>query len=161
VTRRTSPAPGQLDLFADAAPETPAAPHQVGVSWGKNPDPRAWARDPATLRPYPVSPDHPFHLLYQAHCSTCGWHGIPATHQRENTAVEEAMDHAWPGWRNLPAVPAKPNQGNPAKWLYAAAALYPPGWIISGGPVRTVRAAPGNRHWFDKSLHFWNLGVPA
>ena len=156
MTRRSSPAPGQLDLFATAAPETPAGPHEISIGWAKNPDPRAWETDPATLRHYPVSEDH---LIYSSACSPCAWHSDG--HDRENAAVEAAMDHAWPGWRDLPAVPAKPNGGNPARWLAAATAVYPDGWVEAGGPVRTIRHAPGNRHWFDTSLGFWDLGVSA
>lgn len=43
-------------------------------------------------------------LTYQAICEPCGWHSITGG---ENASVEEWHDHALPGWRDLPVVPAR------------------------------------------------------
>lgn len=138
---------GQLDLFADLLDEetgdvvrTPAAAHQLFIGWSDNPAPA-----PA------------FHLLYHASCKTCrGWSS--GGHDRENGAVEAAMDHAWPGWRTLPVVARKPHE-NGQQWLAKVAAVYPPGWVAAGGPVRTTRPEWGTRHYWDGSI--WDIGVPV
>jgi hypothetical protein len=61
--------------------------------------------------------------------------------------------HAWPGWRDLPCVPRRPEPGTSAKqktgmtrWAEAINNVYPDGWLESGGPIRTVRGRYGTRH---------------
>ena len=157
----------QLDLFALLTHEdtgqvvrTPASPHEVHVGWRKNPDPRAWERDPATLRAYPVSEDHPFHLIYTGACRDCDW--TTDGHDRENGATEAAMDHAWPGWRTLPLT-AKPLTQVPdaqvRRWYESAVAAYPDGWVKAGGPVRTQRDRVASRSHWDAHYGFWDMGV--
>lgn len=71
----------------------------------------------------------------------------------ENHAIEDAHDHAWPGWRDLPTVPRIPESGTTkrdrdraAKWIETVNTAYPDGWLEAGGPIRTDRIAPGRRH---------------
>ena len=87
-------------------------------------------------------------LIYRGACFGCGWHG-PA-HDRENPAVEDAHDHAWPGWRDLPIVPRCPYDATSKqrqKWIATIATIYCAHgidlehWGIGGGaPIRTERA---------------------
>jgi len=84
-------------------------------------------------------------LMYRGACRGCDWEGEP--HEEENTAAEDACEHAWPGWRELPVVPAVPDKGTTrARWIEDVAALYPPGWLEDGGPIRTSRRHSGTRH---------------
>lgn len=142
----------QLDLFAasDEAAATPAGPHRVWVGWRKNPDPRAWQS--------PRPPDAPFHLLYYAACLTPGCGTTSPGYENENDAVDAAMDHAWPGWRTLPVVAARPGDDREhSAWLDRAAAAYPDGWVRAGGPVRTTRAPGCTRSWHDEHLGYWDV----
>lgn len=67
----------------------------------------------------------------------------------ENAAVEDYLDHAWPGWRDLPPVPKCPDhQGvrTIEAWFEATALVLPDGWLADGGPILTHRGASGHRH---------------
>ena len=86
-------------------------------------------------------------LSYQAICEPHGWHVIAGD---ENSAVEGWHDHAFPGWRDLPIVPARlrsvdqPGLSKAArKWI---AEHYPPSMQIGGAPVITARSNSGTRH---------------
>jgi hypothetical protein len=86
-------------------------------------------------------------LIYQAICEPHGWHVIAGD---ENSAVEGWHDHAFPGWRDLPIVPARlrsvdqPGLSKAAnKWI---AEHYPPPAQIVGAPVITERSNFGTRH---------------
>ena len=86
-------------------------------------------------------------LIYQAICEPDGWHVIAGD---ENTAVEGWHDHAFPGWRELPIVPARlrsvdqPGLSKAAKkWI---AEHYPPSMQVVGAPVITERSNGGTRH---------------
>lgn len=96
-------------------------------------------------------------LKYRGACrkTGCDWEG-PAR-DREGPAVEDGMDHAWPGWRDLPAVPRAPDLGgNPNPygkarktldaWIAKVNAVYPAGWLEGGGPICTARTGLGTRH---------------
>lgn len=91
-------------------------------------------------------------LMYRGACRHCTWEGDPT--DSENTASEDAHDHAWPGWRDLPLVPrSRAGEMGPAQqkraavqWLEKVTPLYPPGWVEAGGPVRTARSSLGTRH---------------
>jgi hypothetical protein len=90
-------------------------------------------------------------LLYRGACFGCRWEGPPR--DRENRAVEDAHDHAWPGWRDLPIVPSPPEPGTSAKqrattasWAAHVDDVYPADWLKTGGPIRTRRAPLGTRH---------------
>jgi hypothetical protein len=88
---------------------------------------------------------------YRGACLGCGWVGEPV--ESENDAAEDAHDHAWPGWRDLPPVPSPPDPSGAgqydkrkAAWIARVAPVFPPGWLEAGGPIRTTREPPGNRH---------------
>lgn len=95
-------------------------------------------------------------LLYRGACrkAGCDWEG--PVRDRENPAVEDGMDHAWPGWRHLPPVPKVPDQVGSGTskaamksveaWTAKVIAVYPDGWLEAGGPIRTVREPMGTRH---------------
>lgn len=86
-------------------------------------------------------------------CRGCAWEG--PDRDDENAAVEDGMDHAWPGWRDLPAAPRPPSVVNVGKashpkqvtrWTEQVNAVYPAGWLGAGGPIRTLREKYGTRH---------------
>lgn len=85
-------------------------------------------------------------LLYQANCEECRWHAIGG----ENDVVEAWHDHAWPGWRDLPALPHEHGAHDGAKWSKKAAAWIaanqPAEWQVPGAPIRTWRTPMGTRH---------------
>ena len=108
----------------------------------------------ADLRCEPWRDDHPHQrcaclgdLTYQAICEPCGWHFVAAG---ENAAVESWHDHALPGWRQLPIVPARicrrDANGRLSKsthqWI---AERYPEAMQFPGAPIVTERDA-GTRH---------------
>ncbi|MEV0617645.1 DUF6349 family protein [Nonomuraea sp. NPDC050404] len=76
-----------------------------------------------------------WHQLYRGACLGCDWEG--ETRSRNGDAVEDAHDHAWPGWRDLPAV--KVPKSNYERWLAEVKRAYPPGWLEVGGPIVTIR----------------------
>lgn len=84
-------------------------------------------------------------LVYRGACLHCDWEGD--VRADENTAAEDAHDHAWPGWRDLPIVPRRPeNPKARPRWVETVNDAYPAGWLESGGPIRTARAEYGTRH---------------
>jgi hypothetical protein len=90
-------------------------------------------------------------LLYRGACLHCEWEG--SVRDCENSAVEDAHDHAWPGWRDLPLVGRRPEAGTSAKqkqtmarWVERINDRYPTGWLETGGPIRTTRRRYGTRH---------------
>jgi len=97
--------------------------------------------------------------LHRGCCLACDWEGPPR--EQENPAAEDACDHAWPGWRELPLLPHKPHDGKQLRrWLDRAKALYPPGWIEAGGPVRTERESEiVTRHHFAAEWGGYDMGV--
>lgn len=93
-------------------------------------------------------------IVRRAFCE-CGWSS--STFADENEAVEEWHDHAWPGWRDLPVVPAevRPHAGGflgsddkaaRARARAWVAERYPAEWQWPGAPVLTERTPPGTRH---------------
>lgn len=90
----------------------------------------------------------PDELMYQIICTTCRWHTI---NTRENDAVEAWHDHALPGWRELPIVPAKlAEHGGERKKLARLVAWleehYPTSWQHPGFPIISERSGIGTRH---------------
>ncbi|MFG1709156.1 DUF6349 family protein [Nonomuraea sp. M3C6] len=77
-----------------------------------------------------------WHQLYRGGCLGCDWEG-PET-ASESKAVEDAHDHTWPGWRDLPAV--QQPKTNYERWLAEIRRAYPPGWLEAGGPIVTIRS---------------------
>jgi hypothetical protein len=92
------------------------------------------------------------HNVYRSRCLGCGHRG--SERASENEASEGGQDHAFPGWRDLPVVASPPTgDGSPkqqaermAKWVASVTPLLPQGWLERGGPIRTHRKSPGNRH---------------
>jgi len=85
--------------------------------------------------------------MHQAVCGRCQWHHIAPSWQ---TVVEALHDHALPGWRALPVVPAKLCRFDSTQ---ATAALtrwtsehYPESWQRPGAPIITPRGEHGRRH---------------
>ena len=85
-------------------------------------------------------------LLHQGICEPCEWHAIGT----EAQIVEAWHDHAWPGWRDLPVVPAHIEARNQGKLSKKALAWirdhYPDDWQIDGAPLITDRGGIGTRH---------------
>ena len=86
--------------------------------------------------------------VHRGACSWCDWEG--PTRTNETQAIEDAHDHAWPGWRDLPVLPRWPDEGTGKKkgvdrahWWATARELYPEGWIEQGGPILTRRGVMG------------------
>ena len=98
-------------------------------------------------------------------CLGCDCEGEP--HGSESAAVEDAHDHSWPGWRELPVVPARPERGSNSKqvaamgrWIDTVADTYPTGWLAAGGPIRTLRDSRGTRHVpYATGFGGWDLAV--
>lgn len=92
--------------------------------------------------------------VHRPMCLFCDWEG--SDHEHPNDAAQEALDHAWPGWRSLPDAPRRhaDTEGTSATakaklaaWVAAVNAIYPPGWLEQGGPIITVRnSVYGRRH---------------
>lgn len=103
-------------------------------------------------------------LLYQAICAECEWNSIGS----EQDVVEAWHDHAWPGWRELPAVPTKVqstgheggnSKGRTRKWIETH---YPAEWLVNGAPVVTERSNGATRHVPGRALFGgYDLGTPA
>ena len=71
----------------------------------------------------------------------------PGSSTTRNAAAENACDHTWPGWREVPVVAAVPEERKKrATWVERVTALYPAGWLEDGGPIRTQRTGYGTRH---------------
>ena len=84
-------------------------------------------------------------LVYRGACLRCEWEGD--VRASENAAAEDAHDHAWPGWRELPIVQRRPeNSKARPHWIEQVNDAYPDGWLESGGPIRTARQRYGTRH---------------
>jgi hypothetical protein len=91
-------------------------------------------------------------LMYLAICEPHTWHLIASD---ENTAAEGWHDHAFPGWRDLPIVPArlrsvgKPGLSKAAtRWIEEH---YPKAMQVDGAPVITERSGLGTRHVAGRS----------
>jgi hypothetical protein len=86
-------------------------------------------------------------LIYQAICEPCRWHIIGDS---ENAPVEAWHDHAVPGWRDLPTVPAHIPISDGARLTKTARAWisehYPPDVQVPGAPIITERSHGGHRH---------------
>ena len=86
-------------------------------------------------------------IVHLAICEPCGWHLVTGD---ENTAVEAWHDHALPGWRHLPIVPARVRVRNDKgltkqarEWI---AGHYPPWAQVPGAPIITERSEHATRH---------------
>lgn len=89
----------------------------------------------------------PGDLMAQAICPACGWHHI---HESETLTIQAWHDHALPGWRDLPIVPARVRETRGEKKAAArlhawVAEHYPTGWQQPGYPILTERAPHATR----------------
>jgi len=86
-------------------------------------------------------------LTYMAICEPHGWHAIASD---ENSAVECWHDHAFPGWRDLPILPARLRDSEKVGLSKAARKWadqhYPASMQVVGAPVITERNGIGTRH---------------
>ncbi|WP_024760901.1 DUF6349 family protein [Streptomyces exfoliatus] len=83
---------------------------------------------------------------FRGGCLTCNWEG-PVRRGRgsgdgDNEVVEDAHDHAFPGWRTLPSVVRVADRwevpGDRRRWARLSA-LYPTGWVDDGAPILVRR----------------------
>lgn len=85
--------------------------------------------------------------LTMAVCEHCRWRTIS---ESENEAIEARHDHALPGWRDLPVVPAevrvRSEQGITKHGLAWITQHYPAHMQMPGAPIITERAAYATRH---------------
>ena len=86
-------------------------------------------------------------LTYMAICKPHAWHVVA---KDENAAVEGWHDHSFPGWRDLPVVPARLRNTDEIglskaarKWIEQ---YYPASMQVVGAPVITERSGIGTRH---------------
>jgi hypothetical protein len=134
--------PGDRHLGKEATPQTRlCTPTVLGCHWL-----------PGEAEEYWSMKDH---LGYRGACLGCGWVSEQPRRGRsaENLAVEDAHDHTHSGWREIPVLAIPPQLEAPAsyarlvaRWPEQWAHLLPEGWLERGGPIRTHRTAPGNRH---------------
>jgi len=95
-------------------------------------------------------------ILYRGACIGCGW-AASNTHHDEGAAIEDALDHALAGWREVPVVEPYGFDSSTKKidqWKHEVARIYEsyghdqrlaPG---AGGVIRTLRQIHGTRsHW--------------
>jgi N12 class adenine-specific DNA methylase len=129
-------------------PKPPATAHRT--SWVR----QHW--HPPMSEPVDKSP-YNTHSVYAAFCKDCDYLG--PWHGREEGALEDKFDHAFPGWRELlPVVAAMEyqetqNKNAYAQWKNTIVELYPAGWVEADGPVLVARNRGGTR-WHDD----WFLG---
>ncbi|WP_327393793.1 DUF6349 family protein (plasmid) [Streptomyces sp. NBC_01186] len=83
---------------------------------------------------------------YRGACLACTWEGEERTGRTaDRAAVEDAHDHAFPGWRTLLPLLGPARQDNTRAWALARA-LYPPHWLDAGAPQLVRRATPSPRY---------------
>ena len=125
-------------------------------------------------------PDHPrreYNSHTRAVCADCGWHTPIITEPGRNLQAMW-LDHAYPGWRDLPVIPelspertsSAASQAKYARWLERVEDLYPDGWGIPGAPIITragdtvsTRSVPGRSPWggFDVAQTTTQLELPT
>ncbi|MFE4639198.1 DUF6349 family protein [Streptomyces sp. NPDC056773] len=107
---------------------------------------------PTLLTRQPAGPRCPGE--YRGACLGCEWEGDPHTgpgqwKQGHNSAVEDAHDHAYPGWRKLPGIKkikdAWDLPHNRRLWGQLSS-CYPSGWIAAGAPLLVWARHPGDPH---------------
>ncbi|MFD4986452.1 DUF6349 family protein [Streptomyces sp. NPDC058374] len=83
---------------------------------------------------------------FRGGCLACEWEG-PVHHgggfgDGDNEAVEDAHDHAFPGWRTLPPITTVEDRlavlQSRSRWAQLTS-QYPAGWVDQGAPVVTCR----------------------
>lgn len=100
----------------------------------------------ADLRPE-SGKEGPGGLLAQIVCEPCDWHAID---EDENVVVEQWHDHAVPGWRDLPVVPASVRVRDGSSLTKLAMTWirerYPQHMQVPGAPIITERQSFATRH---------------
>ncbi|QPS33589.1 DUF6349 family protein [Brevibacterium casei] len=100
----------------------------------------------AELRPE-AGTEGPGGLLAQIVCEPCEWHAID---EDENIVVEQWHDHAVPGWRDLPVVPASIRVRDGSSLTKLAMTWirerYPQHMQVPGAPIITARQSFATRH---------------
>lgn len=83
---------------------------------------------------------------YRGGCFGCGWRG--PLRDDENSATEDAHDHAFSEWRDLPAIePYRyDDDAKRARLAQRLAGLYPVYWRERHGPTITYRDIVATRH---------------
>lgn len=79
---------------------------------------------------------------YRGGCLSCDWegpaHASNVYGEAENRAVDDAHDHAFPGWRDLPTITKVKDSWdlprNRRLWQQITT-LYPSGWVDHGAPL--------------------------
>ncbi len=79
---------------------------------------------------------------FRGGCLSCSWEG--PTHRGsgygngDNAAIEDAHDHAFPGWRTLPSITKVADRwdipGDRRRWKQLTS-FYPLGWVYHGAPL--------------------------
>lgn len=126
------------------------------------------ARCTPTILVRHVDGDERGHMVYRGACLGCGWVSDVDRwlgEGGENAAVEDALDHTHPGFRDLPCVPPSPEgakaEDRAAKMRDEWAPSHPDGWVASAGPTWTWRTGCGTRHVPGRGLYGgYDLGRP-
>lgn len=125
----------------------------------------------------PEQPRRDYDQQKRAVCEDCGWH-TPIFVGRDRNLEAMWLDHAFPGWRDLPviaeSVPERPStaadKAKYARWLARVEENEPDGWGRPGAPIITrpgdtvaTRSVPGRSPWggFDVAQLTSQLERPA
>jgi hypothetical protein len=96
-------------------------------------------------------------ILYRAACLGCDYEGGALAN--ENAATEEACDHAWPRWRELPVHHAPTTSQGLASYAARVADVMP-NWLESGAPLPTLRGGTrGTRSTWKAELGRYDVCV--
>lgn len=86
---------------------------------------------------------------FRGGCLSCGWEGPVRRGDGDNAAVEDAHDHAFPGWRTLPPITRVKDRWeipqNQARWAQLTS-RYPAGWVEQGAPLLAWNRHPRESH---------------
>ena len=110
----------------------------------------------------------PGDVVYRASCEPCEWHKVDDS---ENGVVEAWHDHAVPGWRELPVIPAQVRVRDEKGLTKLAKAWisehYPQYMQVAGAPIitertpHTTRHVPGYSPWRGYDLSWTALDHPS
>jgi hypothetical protein len=123
---------------------------------------RTLVADGGRCRPTIENHDLDTHV-HRGACLGCGWHG--PTRRDENDAVEDAHDHAMPGWRDLPVVPSPPYDGPRDRWHRSVKDIYEAHGVTAdwlpgtGAPYRTYRHGLGTRSHYSSATNGYDISA--
>ncbi|MFF8769015.1 DUF6349 family protein [Kitasatospora sp. NPDC015120] len=89
------------------------------------------------------------HTERRGACLACNWEGPARRHQ--NAAIEDALDHTHPGWRDLPTLPQSVGGRNATLLRAYRDATFPPGWFDTGGPLKVWTTTANDWHEHSKA----------